>query len=159
MSPKRLPLPTQTNSQACPSGPFIPTHLPQQNLVSNHLNKTKTDLPLFQQFGTKASKAEFISGLPYVPTVPGISTDDVFHLCTKVLWRWRFHMEPHSVRGMNVFEVDPVTKQITTNYVEFNSAVWMYDLGYTQCKPNATSYTPGPPAGAGGSPVTHRARN
>jgi hypothetical protein len=41
---------------------------------------------------------------------------------------------------MNIFEVNPVAKQIEINYVEFNSAVWMYDLGNTVCKPNATSY-------------------
>jgi hypothetical protein len=60
---------------------------------------------------------------------------DIFHLCTKVLWRWRFNLVSLPIRGVNVFEVNTVTKQIETNYVEFNSAVWMYDMGYTGCKP------------------------
>jgi hypothetical protein len=97
---------------------------------------------LTAQFGTSNTKSEFIGGLQYVPSVPSIDTMDVFHLCTKVLWRWRFNLTPLPVRGMNVFEVNPQTKQIETNYVEFNSAVWLYDLGYTGCKPNATSYGP-----------------
>jgi hypothetical protein len=92
------------------------------------------------QFGTSNTKEEFIQGLPYVPSVPSIDTMDVFHLCTKVLWRWRFNLSPLPVRGMNVFQVNPVSKQIEINYVEFNSAVWMYDMGYTGCKPNATTH-------------------
>jgi hypothetical protein len=43
--------------------------------------------------------------------VPSIDTLDVFHLCTKVLWRWRFNLSPLPVRGINVFEVNPVTQE------------------------------------------------
>jgi len=110
-------------------------------LADNYADRSQSvDWLTNAEFGTSNTKAEFIGGLQFVPPVPSIDTMDVFHLCTKVLWRWRFNLLPLPVRGMNVFEVNPATKQIETNYVEFNSAVWMYDLGYTGCKPNATSY-------------------
>src|SRR5436309_1953486 len=110
------------------------------NPVFPVLANPRADLLFLPQFGTSNTKEEFIKGLPYVPSVPSIDTMDVFHLCTKVLWRWRFNLSPLPVCGINVFQVNPVTKQIETNYVEFNSAVWMYNLGYTGCKPNATTH-------------------
>lgn len=61
-----------------------------------------------------------------------ITTLNIWHGCKSITWRWRFVLFPGAtpVQGLNVFVLGDDGK-IDQTYIEFNSAVWAKDLGFT----------------------------
>ena len=67
-----------------------------------------------------------------------ITTLNIWHSCNVITWRWRFVLFPGAtpVQGINVFVLGDDGK-IDQTYIEFNSAVWAEDVGYTITPPGA----------------------
>jgi hypothetical protein len=65
-----------------------------------------------------------------------ITTLNIWHTCNVITWRWRFVLYPGAtpVQGFNVFVLGSNGK-IDETYIEFNSAVWAQDLGFTVTAP------------------------
>lgn len=65
-----------------------------------------------------------------------ITTLNIWHSCRTITWRWRFVLFPGAtpVQGINVFVLGDNGK-IDQTYIEFNSAVWAQDLGFTVTAP------------------------
>ena len=65
-----------------------------------------------------------------------ITTLNIWHTCNVITWRWRFVLYPGAtpVQGFNVFVLGSDGK-IDETYIEFNSAVWAQDTGYTITPP------------------------
>ena len=65
-----------------------------------------------------------------------ITTLNIWHTCDVITWRWRFVLYPGAtpVQGFDVFVLGNDGK-IDQTYIEFNSAVWAQDLGFTVTAP------------------------
>jgi len=65
-----------------------------------------------------------------------ITTLNIWHSCHEIIWRWRFVLFPGAtpVQGINVFALGDDGK-IDQTYIEFNSAVWAQNLGFTVTAP------------------------
>ena len=65
-----------------------------------------------------------------------ITTLNIWHTCNVITWRWRFILYPGAtpVQGINVFVLGDDGK-IDQTYIEFNSAVWAQDIGFTITAP------------------------
>jgi len=63
-------------------------------------------------------------------------TLNIFHSCHSITWRWRFTLFPGAlpVQGINIFIVDD-NGMLTESFLEFNSAVWAIDTGFTVTPP------------------------
>jgi hypothetical protein len=65
-----------------------------------------------------------------------ITTLNIWHTCRVITWRWRFVLFPGAtpVQGFDVFVLGDDGK-IDQTYIEFNSAVWAKDIGFTVTPP------------------------
>ncbi|KAJ9601859.1 hypothetical protein H2200_013658 [Cladophialophora chaetospira] len=88
---------------------------------------------------TTPSKAEYINGVLFAPSLTGITTNKVLVAgCTSILWYWNMAgvgSKQIPVTGFNLIEITP-QKQIADMYVEFNNIGWGIDIGFT-----VTDYT------------------
>lgn len=78
------------------------------------------------------SKQVYIDTQNETPPLPVVSTLGVFATCNQISWRWvatGVGSDALEVRGLIVFDVDPVLVQIATVYSEFNTAAFETDLG------------------------------
>jgi hypothetical protein len=65
-----------------------------------------------------------------------ITTLNIWHSCREIIWRWNFVLFPGAtpVQGINVFALGDNGK-IDQTYIEFNSAAWAQNLGFTVTAP------------------------
>jgi hypothetical protein len=89
------------------------------------------------QLGTVTfpNKANYIFNLLAAPPVPSFQTFAIFHDCWNIAWRWQINgLGGIPIKGINAMAANPLTGQLSVDYLEFNSIAWGRDVGWT-CTP------------------------
>jgi len=112
-----------------------------QTLVTTNYVETSDSINTLAGYplggSTFVGRTGFINGVVTAPAIPSMQTLAVFHDCTNILWRWLvtgLGSGEYEIKGMNHFIASPLTGQISTDYLEFNSIAWGRDIGWT-CTP------------------------
>ena len=70
------------------------------------------------------------------PAIPTVTTDEIFHTCEKILWRWTGSgMGPMASKGIITMDIE--NGSIAAVYSEFNTGAWLVDFHKFSC--NITS--------------------
>lgn len=91
---------------------------------------------------TFGSQTAFLYGQGAQPAIPSVVTQNIWHDCHTLTWRWRayFNSTDIPVTGINVMDIT-ADKQIDVNYSEFDNGAWLYNLGNPQCQSSSCSTT------------------
>lgn len=92
---------------------------------------------------TFASKESFVKAMASGPAIPGLTTLDVFHTCSRILWYWSASVIKggvEEVRGVSVFYSTADKKQVNMAMVEFNSLAWAKQMGWKITRPDGSLY-------------------
>lgn len=66
------------------------------------------------------------------PGIPSITTLDIIHGCSSMVWQWEFNgigSGQYRVRGVSILKVNE-EKKVYYSYIEFNSIAWGLDIGF-----------------------------
>ena len=83
------------------------------------------------------NKAAYIASLLNAPPTPPFQILQSFHDCTNIGFRWIINglgKNIDQIKGINQLVANPLTGQLSFDYLEFNSIAWGRDVGWT-CTP------------------------
>ena len=83
------------------------------------------------------SKAAYLASLLNAPPTPPFQILQSFHDCTNIGFRWIINglgKNIDQIKGINQLVANPLTGQLSFDYLEFNSIAWGRDVGWT-CTP------------------------
>jgi hypothetical protein len=90
---------------------------------------------------TFSGKQFYLKNVVNAPPIPSITTLDVVHDCTKIVWYWvatGLGVGTYEVKGFNLMTTTNAGTQIIDNKVEFNSLAWGADIHNTAVNMSTT---------------------